>query len=568
MNPMNLLRRWQRRLIATVRFLVTLPSRLNLMDLVIHAFSFPQHEWARRLRRDVSQDDVPVSWTQWINPIYWIAWLSRFAYRWITTRPYMTLAPAVPAVLFAIALTGTVIAVLRRDPTQTQTIYLDTLKTALASDNTQVASVAAQRLLEIDPDNLEHQYQVAILDHELGHTESARSAIFRLAMQNEYGPAALWMLKSLIYQSSDSDSQLAAEQLVRRDSWSDQEVELCHRSAAVAMEKLPSERAAFARKMYAGFLSANGFTGSALRQYRMVAESDPGVALIAAQLAAKTGDYSSADRFAQIAVRHLEPKMMANPTSVPARLQLAQALVLTERDDDAYNLLLDGLALTPDPTLTQAAGEALIFKSERLKRNVGETETLGLRANLLSEALELAPESPLVMESIVQFAIDCAGADEDGIRRVRESLLSQVTPAVAYFVEGTALLMAGKTDAAQETLELAASEGSEMPGLLNNLAVALSLSDKRFLPQALDLSNEALRQLPGHPSLLETRGQILLRLQRYEEAIVDLEKTLANPAMRPTAHAGLAEAYGALGNKELARRNQILAKRYGGSPAL
>lgn len=565
MNIMKRLRRWYRILQLTIRSIIQLPGKLNLIDMIIHAFSFPQHEWAKRMRLNLADDESSVSWQQAINPLYWTAWGVRFLGRWIVTRPYMTLTPAIPSILVASILIATVFVIIRREESETQTIYLDTMRASMASGDTAVASVAAQRLLAIDPEDLENQFQLAMLDDELGKEVSARAAIFRLGIEREYGPAALWILRSLIYDhpTTNADGELGNQHLVKRKSWTEQEQAVCHRCATVAMTKLPSKRAVFAKKMYAGFLADNGFTGDALRLYNTIASTEPGVNLVAAQLAARNHDYTAAQRFAKSAIRFLEPTMLENLTSIQARLNFAQALVLDEQDDRAYELLLAGCRITPSPILAAAAGEALVFKAERLRRELGNDETLVKRFELMTEAVQLAPQSPLVLESVIHLAIECSEA-EDGKLPFRRKLLQGVNPTAMHFVEGTILLMAGDVDAAQKHLELATRDGAKMAGLLNNLAYTLLASDKKNLPKALRFSEEALRQLPGHPSLLDTRGQILLKMGRYQDAISDLEKACAAPDLRHSAHLGLVQAYQALGVEDLAEENRILARQYAG----
>ncbi|MDV6033291.1 MAG: hypothetical protein F9B45_25030 [Phycisphaera sp. RhM] len=574
MSVVRILQRWRRLFLSGFRFVVRLPQSLHLIDWTIHAFSFPQHDWAKRLRRNLADEEATVSWAQAINPLFWGVWGIRFFGRWVSSRPYMTLAPSIPALIVATMLLATVVIIIRRDQTETQTIYLDTLRTSLASGDTGVASVAVQRLLAIDPENLEHQYQLAMLDDELGKKESARMAIYRLAIQKEYGPAALWMLKTLVFEDPVSDrngDSRPAAPLVPRTTWTEDEQTICHRCATVAMTKLPSQRGVFAKEMYARFLAEIGAARDALALYETIAEFNPDVNLAAAtlanQLAEKNGDYLTVQRFAKAAIRHLEPALLSDPTSISRRLNLAQAFVLDERDDEAFELLTAGYQLTGDERLLLASGEALVFTAVRLKRDIGARETLVERGPVLYQALELAPSSPIVLEAVVQFSIECAEADDQELQNVRKKLLRGVDPPAMHFIEGTVALMAGDHESAQRHLSLAANEWKNMAGLLNNLAVTLSQNgDTAKLPQALRLSDAALDQLPGHPYLLETRGQILLRMERYEEAIVDLEAALKEPAMRPLAHPSLAIAYEKLGEDDLAEQHRRLAERHSTKP--
>ncbi|MEM6468554.1 MAG: hypothetical protein AAF802_03220 [Planctomycetota bacterium] len=568
MNPIPALHRIIRRFRSTYRSIISFPARINLVDAVVAAFAFPQYKWVRRLRHNLADEGQDLTWQQASNPLYWVAWSFRFSKRWFATRPYMALAPAIPAMLCAGLLAATVVAVMRRDDASTQTVYLDRLRLAMQNDQVALASVAAQRLLQIDPDNQEHQYQLALLDLELGKRESAELSMLRLAVEKEYGPAALWLLQWLVYPEKSVDEMVLADAEARRQNWTEDQRRLCRRCASIAITNLSADRARLAKRLFAEFLVDGGHENDALRLYESIAETDPSVRLTAAQLASFVGDYDLAQQLAKSALTYLEPRLLAEPASVGRRLAVAQAMVLDERDEEAFELLMQGYAMTPDDQLMIAAGESLIFRAERLKRSVGQDATLLKRAQLLLDALRLAPQSPLVVHSVVALAIECGEADDDKVERVRKALLRGVSPGTMHFIEGTVLLMAGETEDARRHLELAVENGGDqqsdnIAGVFNNLAVALSQSGEEQLPQALRFAEEALQRMPTHPFMLETRGQIFLKLGRHQEAIRDLERSLSVPALRPLAHSGLAQAYEALGLSDLAEENRQLARQYG-----
>ena len=100
------------------------------------------------------------------------------------------------------------------------------------------------------------------------------------------------------------------------------------------------------------------------------------------------------------------------------------------------------------------------------------------------------------------------------------------------------------------------------PGILNNLAVAMAAKDGANLKEALSLAEGALEMLPGNPYVLETRGQILLKMGRHEEAIRDLEKSLSGiqqVQLRTLIYPNLVKAYQGLGLAETAAKYQLLA---------
>jgi uncharacterized protein HemY len=99
-----------------------------------------------------------------------------------------------------------------------------------------------------------------------------------------------------------------------------------------------------------------------------------------------------------------------------------------------------------------------------------------------------------------------------------------------------------------------------MPYVANNMATLLTLSTPPELDRALAIIQSVVTNSPANPEFRDTRGQILLKLKRYQEAITDLEFAL--PSLKPAAstHKALAEAYQALGLSQLAQEHLRLAK--------
>ena len=95
--------------------------------------------------------------------------------------------------------------------------------------------------------------------------------------------------------------------------------------------------------------------------------------------------------------------------------------------------------------------------------------------------------------------------------------------------------------------------------MANNLAWALATGPNPDLPRALKLVDLALATNPAEPSLLGTRGRVLARLGRWQEALSSLEAALPAQPKSQSLHADLAAAYAALGSSELAEQHRRLA---------
>ena len=89
------------------------------------------------------------------------------------------------------------------------------------------------------------------------------------------------------------------------------------------------------------------------------------------------------------------------------------------------------------------------------------------------------------------------------------------------------------------------------PIALNNLAWILAHHDPIDLSRALSLSELAIAE-DSTDRLRGTRGVILSKMGRFEEAVDDLRTALnANPSHARVYHEALSQAYERLGNQEL-----------------
>jgi predicted Zn-dependent protease len=77
----------------------------------------------------------------------------------------------------------------------------------------------------------------------------------------------------------------------------------------------------------------------------------------------------------------------------------------------------------------------------------------------------------------------------------------------------------------------------------NNLAWLLAAGEKPDLPRALTIINQVLERWPGEPLYRETRGEILVKLQRWKDALPDLQGATVVKPDDAKLHKMLAETY-------------------------
>ncbi len=102
---------------------------------------------------------------------------------------------------------------------------------------------------------------------------------------------------------------------------------------------------------------------------------------------------------------------------------------------------------------------------------------------------------------------------------------------------------------------------------LNNIAFVLASRDEPDLEKALRIASKAIELTTDTPAAFyETRGEILLRMQRYAEAVEDFTRLLAEPVDSARTHRLLSQCYEALGQPDLAAMHNKVAGDLDGVP--
>ena len=155
------------------------------------------------------------------------------------------------------------------------------------------------------------------------------------------------------------------------------------------------------------------------------------------------------------------------------------------------------------------------------------------------------------------------GTDAEYAVAARKVLLDMVAagdaPAAAYLLLGTDAMTRGDQAEAIKYLEQAERLTPNSPAVLNNLAWTTAFGDKPDLARALQLIDAALVRAPGNVQLRDTRGRILAKLGRWQEALVELEACLEHFEGQADFHRTIAGVYRRLELFELAERHDRFA---------
>ncbi|MBX3421760.1 MAG: hypothetical protein KF752_09420 [Pirellulaceae bacterium] len=417
--------------------------------------------------------------------------------------------------------------------------YAQQLKSALENNDLETASLAVRALLDTQLYNESLLIQRAIILEHQGQSESAQELMQQVVEKSRSSSAAYWLA-------------LKKYPLDNLSRWTEQDHSQFRSLMAVALADAKASEHKERYLTMAKYWVANNLDSEAIKLIEGLAPFHPDVAQSAALLCLRVGKQADANRYAQIAAKFYEKKLEADSSDKVSRVELARAYLMLERESDSVDLIRSTLATADSTEVRALYAEAIAAWVKRLKQQSPDASGLAQRLQLIFEALKIQPNHPLLIDSIIELALDARAIDEPSLHLLLAENLKQLDPGIIHFISGTAALLDGDTAKAETHLRIAGEQQGAMAGILNNLAVSLGSKEGADLEQALRFSELALRQLPDHPYFLETRGQILAKLGRSEEAVRDLERALKSQELAKSILPTLVDLYRKLGMDEIA----------------
>ena len=182
-------------------------------------------------------------------------------------------------------------------------------------------------------------------------------------------------------------------------------------------------------------------------------------------------------------------------------------------------------------------------------------------ADLFVEAAELT-EDPHTLQRQVGFLYRQRERIPVAKRVVELVAGSPRTQSAILEAAGTAAAEAGNFDQAKTYLSQAVKKDPKNAIAWNNYAFILTQGAKPDYDEALKSVNKALEVMPDEFHFRETRGQILVNMGKWKEAIPDLEFAVNGMPTSQEIHLALAKAYEAVGEAQLARLHRQQRNRH------
>jgi len=233
---------------------------------------------------------------------------------------------------------------------------------------------------------------------------------------------------------------------------------------------------------------------------------------------------------------------------------LCRVLVGTGRVSRASDVLNEGLALTDRIELRRMAADLRVHQMIDLNNKL--SEDFAQFTSLIAEAFEFDSQNEAAC-AMLALVYEAAQSIEQRLelRAKLERLIGRgETLAMAHFTLGAIRWLDGDLDDSLWHTEKAWEINPDLVDVANNLAWLESNRENPGLNRAKDLIDLAILKRPETIEYYATRGFVLMKMERWDEAVVDLERVLPHRTgeARKVAHERLAAVYKALGQDRLA----------------
>jgi tetratricopeptide (TPR) repeat protein len=466
---------------------------------------------------------------------------------WRGSRDYRLLLAGMPALLVGGAALTLITAAAAVPRQEAEERYLDEARRAAKAKDYPAAMTCYDRLAYRGQERPDVLYGMAMTAEAMGQQGRTMTILSGLATTERpgYPPAHLWWARYYMFQPNASAEAYRLAEI--------------HLRFALEGEL---EDPDMAHGMLGEIYRVTSRLEQAETHLAKAVRSRPQLRLRLAEVHALRGDQQAARREAGYAVSYFRARARADLKDAQSRLTWADAVTFLEEFQEAVAILEEGLALEADGPARSAYRGALgmVFSTwldylDRQKE--ASTET---KFRLLDQGLGHDPSNSKLLERLVNWTRQ-EGPDAVAARASLQALLARgEASATVHLALGVDAWQRGDRAAALVHLEAAHRLAPQMPVVANNLAWVVAHGPQPDLPRALQLVNVALERAPNEPSFRGTRGYILVRMEKWKDALPDLEAALSKDPKSTSLHQDLAETYDRLGVPAMAAEHRRLAQ--------
>lgn len=490
-------------------------------------------------------------------PLVLIVDLALLPIRWVMDAGSVArrqhLWPALPAAFAAVAAGGVAALSMGDMLGRLERTYQDAALDAAKRGKIDDARLCWERLAALDGGKPNTLFALALAKLNLGDLARAITMIAKLAPDDRlgYGPAHLWQADQILRSASGmSDARLRG--------LAESHLERC----ATVTTQLTEPQRQEMLWLLAQVRLAQNKTDAALPLLEKLAPERLEARLVLGNVLSRQNQPAAREQYS-ILLEQAKARLVRNPNDLVTRNLGAEAARRLGDYPGAEALLRDGVRLTNDPQTHQSLANLYLVWLDR-DVPADSAAALGRRLKLLRQAIEAQPTNVAALRHLAELTRGM-GTTADAARATLQQLLAAGQHLdLLHLVLGDDAWQRGDHIGARRHYEQAFQISPAAPAIANNLAYALASQDAKELPRALALIDGVLAVThtdhPQRANFRETRGQILVRLGRYKEALGDLEAALVALPTRRDLHLALANAYDKLGDPDMAKAHRDKAK--------
>jgi len=469
---------------------------------------------------------------------YPFAALWGFFHAWLATRSYKQLVWGLPVAAVLVTLAGIAVWMNFRGRSSVAKQYRQAVTVARAEKDYDRVRLYERKLAQLGVSTQFTDYQTAFALAEDGQLAEAYARMQRLAPADEpgYPPAHSWIIQQLMAGKLDVTAD-ESHRLIK--------VHLDHLDSLGARGPDFDLRRAF-------WLVRDNRAEEAADLLAPIASRLLPAAVLRMEINQVVARYDEARSDARIVRTHMQDRARREETLSAQDYQAwAVAEELLGDTAKAHSLTRERLKLEPE---NGDARRVLSGLSARLfERELAIPNPVANRLTaLLLQSASFSGDQQRVQRQVGEL-YRLRDREPAAQQAVDQLVGSSQAPATLWEAMGTVAATFGEHEEAKRLLLLAVKKDPNAAVAWNNYAWLVVQEPQGDMAAALEAVNKALAIQPDEFRFRETRGQIWLRLGKWNEAVEDLEYAANGMPDSREVHLSLAKAYDALGQAHLAR---------------
>lgn len=412
------------------------------------------------------------------------------------------------------------------------------------------AKLYLERVIELQPNDMEALWMLQQSARETKDNNRYRAILARLAPEDGRGRA-------------DSHLELAAA-ILKSPNLTPEDVERGAKHLKYAVSGTSSaEVESKARALLGDIAVQKGQYLTAKQEYEKAVGARPELALQLFRVSRALKEENEAARWGAAARDFWAKQLSQNPDNVEYRLIAADMYHGLGEFEKAITILNGGLpAKKPEDEskLRQFLAQCYLHWADSLTTD-SALENQNPRFERITQAILIYPHNAEVFQAMMLLLKSGGDVSSQAKDFLLDNIAKGRAVGMSHLLLGTQALVDLDDAQAEFHLKRAIDLMPQAPIVANNFAWYLAFKDPPELEQAMTVIDPVVKLLPNDARVLDTRGNILVKLKRYQEGINDLERALRTLKDNEQTHAALAEAYEGLGIPDLAERHRKEVER-------